>query len=118
MVRPFPTQSLACLCAAVLLSGAAGCPQLRRAGSAKAAKPVPKDASLRPVSRPAADPEAQKRAYGRAMKLFTEESYSEAKQAFTEVVRLGPDTELGQKARANLKKVEQMLQSLREIESK
>lgn len=107
---------LAALGAALVLVGAAGCPQLKRAG-AKGAKPGPKEAAPRPAPR-TADPEAQKRAYARAMNLFTEESYTEAKKAFTEVVRLGPDTELGQKARGNLKKVEQMLQSLREIEGK
>ncbi|TPW21469.1 MAG: hypothetical protein FD126_658 [Elusimicrobia bacterium] len=102
---------------AVLLTGAAGCPQIHRAGTAKGGKAGPKDAAPKPAARPV-DPEAQKRAYSRAMKLFTEESYTEAKKAFTEVVRLGPDTELGQKARANLKKVDQMLQSLRELEGK
>ena len=101
----------------LLLTGAAGCPQIRRAGASKESKADLKDAVPKAAPRPV-DLEAQKRAYSRAMKLFTEESYTEAKKAFTEVVRMGSDTEFGQKARANLKKVDQMLQSLREIEGK
>jgi hypothetical protein len=49
---------------------------------------------------------------------YSRENYGEAKEAFEQALALGPNTALGVKARENLKKIERILKTLEEIETK
>lgn len=77
--------------------------------------PQPKP-SARPQSKPV-DAEAQQRHYNMGLQHYSNENYGEARKAFQEVVELGPNTALGMKARENIKKIQQILKTLKEIES-
>lgn len=81
-----------------------------------ASPPPPK-----PISRPRPKPvdvKAQRQYYDQGLQLYSKENYGEAKEAFEQVVDLGPNTALGTKARENLKKIQQILKTLEEIEAK
>jgi len=64
------------------------------------------------------DVKAQKRYYDQGLQYYSAEDYPNAKEAFEEVVALGPNTALGIKAQENLKKIETILKTLDELESK
>jgi len=64
------------------------------------------------------DPKAQQQHYDEGLQQYSKDNYGEAKVAFQQVVDLGPNTVLGLKARDNLKKIDQILKTLEEIESK
>jgi len=84
--------------------------------------PPPKPAAK---SQPAAkqptktvDTKAQQQFYDRGLQLYSKESYRDAQSAFQQVIELGPNTVLGQKAQENLKKIQQILKTLDEMGSK
>jgi outer membrane protein assembly factor BamD (BamD/ComL family) len=92
---------------------------------AKPAPPPPlppkQQKAKKPAARPqqkAVDAKAQKRAYDQGLQYYSAEDYPNAKEAFEEVVDLGPNTPLGLKAQENLKKIEKILKTLDELESK
>lgn len=64
------------------------------------------------------DSRAQQQYYDLGLQQYTKENYGEAKEAFEQAVELGPNTALGQKAQENLKKIQRILKTLQEIESK
>ncbi len=82
----------------------------------KTPPPIPKPAS-RPQAKPV-DAKAQQQYYDLGLQHYSKENYGEAKKAFKEVIELGPNTKLGLKAKENLKKIDQILKTLEEIESK
>jgi outer membrane protein assembly factor BamD (BamD/ComL family) len=64
------------------------------------------------------DVKAQQKYYDLGLQQYTKESYGEAKESFEQVIEFGPNTALGQKAQENLKKIQRILKTLEEIESK
>lgn len=57
----------------------------------------------------------QQRYYNMGMRYYSQEKYVEAKKAWQRVIKLGKRTALADKARENIKKVDQILQTLKEI---
>lgn len=99
----------AVLFAALLALGPVGCQSWKpRKAPAKASR-----AHRAPPAR--VDLDGQRRAYERGVAHFGEDKFAEAREAWLEAVRRGPETELGRKARENLAKVENILKSLREL---
>lgn len=94
--------------ALLLIAGCATTPAARTPHSKAAAHQQSK-----PV-----DAKAQQQYYDLGLQYYSRESYGEAKKAFRVVVELGPNTQLGIKAQENLKKIQQILRTLEEIESK
>ena len=84
--------------------------------SATQSPPVHKP-TVKPQPKPV-DTEAQQSYYDLGLQHYLKEDYTEAKKAFQQVVQIGPGTTLGLKAQENLKTIEQILKTLREIESK
>jgi hypothetical protein len=72
---------------------------------------------VHPQQRPV-DVKAQKRYYDEGLQYYSAEHYLKAKEAFEEVVDLGPHTALGIKAQENLRKIETILKTLNELESR
>jgi len=97
----------------VLAAALAGCANLVKKPAPKT-KAAPEAKSAR--SSPKADPAAQKNAYDLGMRLFSQEKYEEARKAWQDAVRLGPSTQLGKNAQKYLRKTEQILKTLKEIE--
>ncbi len=97
------------LCSMTLLA-MSGC-----AGLGKASPP-PKPA-VRPQARPV-DAKAQQHYYDVGLQQYSKENYGKAKEAFQQAVEFGPNTELGVKAQENLKKIQQILKTLEELELK
>jgi hypothetical protein len=64
------------------------------------------------------NPKAQKYYYDLGLQLYSKESYKEAKNAFQNVIDNGPNTTLGLKAQENITKIDQVLKTLEDIESK
>lgn len=64
------------------------------------------------------DAKLQQLNYDQGLKAYSTEKYEEAKTAFQRAIDLGPQTELGAKARENLKKVLQVLKTVEEIKAK
>jgi outer membrane protein assembly factor BamD (BamD/ComL family) len=64
------------------------------------------------------DAKAQQYYYDLGLQHYSEENYGEAKKAFHRVIENGPKTALGMKAHENIKKIERILKTLAEIESK
>ena len=62
------------------------------------------------------DEAAQKSAYEAGLRSFAREQYVEARTAWREAVRLGPRAPLGRKAQEHLRKLDQMLLTLQEIQ--
>ncbi len=67
---------------------------------------------------PPVDARAQQQFYDLGVQHYSKENYKEARSAFQQAVDLGPDTTLGQKAQENRRKIQQILKTLDEIESK
>lgn len=79
-------------------------------------------APSRPAAPPAAPPPlvdaaAQEAAYERGVGFFGRDKYLEAREAWRDAVRLGPETALARKAREHLRKLERMLATLQEIQN-
>jgi TolA-binding protein len=96
---------------AVLLLVTTGCV------TPKKVRHTPRSPSARPQPKPV-DAKAQQYYYDRGLQQYSKENYDEAEEAFEQAVENGPNTPLGQKAKENLKKVQQILKTLEEIESK
>jgi len=108
MKRKFLCALLVCC---VLVPFASGCILAQKAppsSQRQAAKPRPK-----PV-----DAEAQQRYYDLGLQTYAKDNYGEAQHAFQLVVENGSNTPLGLKAQENLKKIDQILKTLKEIESR
>lgn len=60
----------------------------------------------------------QQHYYDIGLRHYAKDDYQEAKEAFERVVELGPNTPLGQKAQKNLRKIQQIQKTLKDIESK
>ena len=73
-----------------------------------------------PSKTPARPPDAraQQQYYDLGVQQYSKENYGEAKDAFEKALELGPSTALGAKAQENLKKIQRILKTLEEIESK
>jgi len=97
---------LVCSMTLLALSGCAG---LRKA-------PPPKSAA-RSQARPV-DAKAQKHYYDLGLQQYSKENYGKAKESFQQAVDFGPNTALGVKAQENLKKIQQILKTLEEFDSK
>ncbi len=91
---------------------AAGC-----ATANKTRQPGRGSTASRPPAKPV-DVRAQQDHYDQGLKYYSREKYDEARKAFQRVVDLGPNTSLGQKAQENLRKIQQIMKTVEEIESK
>ena len=69
-------------------------------------------------SQPHLDPKAQQYYYDKGVQHYARENFGEAKAAFRRVIDAGPNTPLGMKAQENLKKIQQILKTVEDIESK
>jgi len=106
-----------------LISITLGIAVLAHAGCALLQTP----SSSRPHTRPAdartqqlkpADARVQQQWYDQGLQHYSKENYGDARKAFQRAVDLGPNTALGQKAQENLRKIQQILKTVEEIESK
>lgn len=84
----------------------------------KKTPPPPPTTPSRSPARQHMDAKAQKKYYDLGVQQYSRENYGEAKEAFEQVLALGPKTALGVKAQENLKKIERILRTLEEIETK
>jgi len=98
---------LACSMMLLALSGCAGLWKT---------SPPPKPAA-RSQAKPV-DAKAQQHYYDQGLQQYSKENYGKAKEAFQQAVEFGPNTALGVKAQENLKKIQQILKTLEELESK
>ncbi len=99
------------LVCSVTLLALSGCTLLH-----KPPPPQPKPA-VRMKTRPA-DAKAQQHYYDLGLQHYSKENYGKAKEAFQLAVEYGPTTALGMKAQENLKKIQQILKTLEELELK
>jgi len=60
----------------------------------------------------------QQKYYNTGMRYYSQEKYVEAKKAWQTVIKLGRKTDLAEKARENIKKVDQILKTLKEMSGK
>lgn len=86
-------------------------------GCAQVAKTFTFQPSQKQTSKPV-NPKVQKQYYDLGLQLYSKESYKEARQAFQTVVDHGPNTTLGLKAQENITKIDQVLKTLEDIQSK
>lgn len=107
--RRSPVRLLICSMMLVVLSG---CALFQKT------PPPPPAAPPRSPVRPRVDAKAQQQYYDLGVQQYSRENYREAKEAFEHVLKLGPNTALGVKAQENLKKIERILKTLEEIETK
>jgi len=98
----------------VLITTSMVCLVLSGCASLKTTPPPPPKSSARQH----VDARAQQQYYDLGLQQYSKENYGEAKDAFQQVIDLGPNTTLGQKAQENLKKIQRVLKTLEEIESK
>jgi outer membrane protein assembly factor BamD (BamD/ComL family) len=96
---------IAVFCLALLFPACATAP------SAPAAKPARQQAKQ-------VDAKAQREYYDRGLQSYSQENYRDAREAFQQAVEYGPNTAVGMKAKENLKKTEQILKTLEELEKK
>ena len=75
--------------------------------------PNPAKVQAKPV-----DAKAQKYHYDLGLQHYSKENYQEAEASFQQAIDLGPNTALGIKAQENLRKIQQILKTLEEINSK
>ncbi|MGV8059270.1 MAG: hypothetical protein AB2L12_14795 [Smithellaceae bacterium] len=64
---------------------------------------------------PSTEPSSQQKYYDMGMRYYSQEKYTEAKKAWQRVIKLGKRTALADKARENIKKVDQILKTLKEM---
>lgn len=92
-------------------------------------KPAPKPPPPPPSSPPQHPPKtatlpppgestSQQAHYDLGMRYYAHEKYEEAKKAWERVIKLGKRTALAEKARENIKKVNQILKTLKEMSNK
>jgi TolA-binding protein len=84
----------------------------------KKTPPPPPTTPSRTLARQHIDAKAQKQYYDLGVQQYSRENYGEAKEAFEHALALGPNTALGVKAQENRKKIERILKTLEEIETK
>ena len=99
------------ICSMMLLA-LSGCASLHKAPPPPTPKPVAR-AQSKPV-----DAKAQQQYYDLGLQQYSKENYGKAKEAFQQAVEFGPNTALGVKAQENLKKIQQILKTLEELELK
>ncbi len=117
-----------CLGAVVLVFLTGGCagltpqkgkkPATHRKPAAGKKQTPSKTAAPAAQPKPAVDAQAQQRQYDLGMKHYAEENYAEAKKAWEQAVKLGPNTPLADKARENIKKTDQIINTLNELNKK
>jgi TolA-binding protein len=100
------------LACSMMLLALSGCSILR-----KSPPPPPSKPAARPQAKPV-DAKAQQHYYDLGLQYYSKENYGKAKEAFQQAVDFGPNTPLGVKAQENLKKIQQILKTLEELESK
>lgn len=95
-------------------------PPPKDAETTREAHPPTKIAPKPPVQKtPEAPGESQQQKYyNMGMRYYSQEKYAEAKKAWQRVIKLGKRTALANKARENIKKIDQILKTLREISGK
>lgn len=67
---------------------------------------------------PRVDIKAQQLYYDQGLKHYSRENYRAAQESFQKVVDNGPTTTLGLKAQENLKKLQQILKTIENIQAK
>ncbi len=97
----------------MMLLALSGCSILRKSPP----PPPPSKPAARPQAKPV-DAKAQQHYYDLGLQYYSKENYGKAKEAFQQAVDFGPNTPLGVKAQENLKKIQQILKTLEELESK
>jgi TolA-binding protein len=105
MTKKLLLKLILAICSVALL-GAAGCASTRNPPAASRPQPKPVDVK------------AQQQYYDLGLQQYSQENYGEAKKAFQMVVELGPKSALGIRAQENLRKIQQILKTLDEMESK
>ena len=96
------------LACSMMLLALSGCASLHKAPPKPAVR-----AQAKPI-----DAKAQQHYYDLGIQQYSKENYGKAKEAFQQAVEFGPNTALGVKAQENLKKIQQILKTLEEYESK
>ncbi len=91
----------------MILLALSGCARLQ-----KGPKPAARS-QAKPV-----DAKAQQHYYDLGLQQYSKENYGKAKESFQQAVEFGPNTALGLKAQDNLKKIQKILKTLEEFESK
>jgi TolA-binding protein len=102
------------LCGALLIALSA-CAVKQRPTAVPHPVPQPQTRPARPHH---VDEKAQQRYYDLGLEHYSRDNYREARDAFQHVVDLGPNTPLAAKAEENLKKIEQIMKTLEEMQSK
>jgi outer membrane protein assembly factor BamD (BamD/ComL family) len=74
--------------------------------------------AVRPKHQQTVDVKAQKVYYDQGLKHYSREEYRASQEDFQKVVDNGPNTDLGLKAKENLKKLQQILKTIEHIQSK
>jgi outer membrane protein assembly factor BamD (BamD/ComL family) len=74
-------------------------------------------AVTRPQPKPV-DAKSQQHYYDIGLQQYSKENYRAAKEAFQQSIDFGPNTSLAGKAQENIRKIDRILQTLEEIESK
>jgi len=64
---------------------------------------------------PLGEATSQQKYYDMGMRYYSQEKYAEAKKSWQRVIKLGKRTALADKARENIKKVDQILKTLKEM---
>jgi outer membrane protein assembly factor BamD (BamD/ComL family) len=92
---------------------------LLSAGCAHKRTPPPQAShTKRPPRSPVVDLKAQQRYYDKGLQHYSKENYDEAREAFQQALEAGPNTHLGRKAQENIRKIDQILKTLKEMEKK
>ncbi len=99
---------------------ASGCVATRRARTAAVPKP-PAQQPVPPIPTPPvrpADLAAQKALYEEGLKFYSEEKYLDAKKSWEQALEISTTSELSGHILENLKKTDQVLKTLQEIQNK
>lgn len=105
----------------VLILLVSGCAYFQPKKAKPARQPTKKSAqsdSKPAVRATSVDPQAQQKYYDQGMRFYSQENYSEAKKSWQQAVQAAPGTALADKARDYLKKTEQVLKTLKEMEKR
>ncbi len=79
---------------------------------------APKTHPPKSAARQHVDAKAQQQYYDLGLQQYSNENYGEAREAFKQVIDLGPNTSLGIKAQENLGKIQRILKTVEELEAK
>jgi len=101
------------LSAAFMIVSGTGCSFIQKTFSPQPQQPQQQKHVNKPVNA-----KAQKYHYDLGLQLYSKESYKEARDAFQTVIDNGPNTTLGLKAQENITKIDQVLKTLEDIQSK